>query len=127
MTAPQRLRLFVSALACALALISAGARPGLAKDAPKTKLTAKQAEQIAVKKYPGKLAGKTNLEHEDGKWQYEVLVQTGKKLLEIDVDANSGKINATEETTAAEEAREKAKAGKADKEDEKKEKEDGKK
>lgn len=99
------------------ALLGASLPAAHAKGKAKARLSARQAETAALKKYPaGKLAGKTNLEHEDGKWQYEVLVRDGAKLYEVDVDANTGAINGTEETTPAEEAKEKAAKAKGKKE-----------
>lgn len=106
-------------IAGALTLAVLGAAPSVtfAKSKPKTKLSAKQAEAVALKAHPkGKIAGKTDLETEDGKVQYEVVVREGKKLLEVNVDANSGKINSTEVTSAAEEAKEKSEKEKPAKE-----------
>ena len=75
--------------------------------APKVKVSLKKAETIAMKKYPGKLAGKTELENEEGKWQYAVMVRSGKTLREIMVNANTGKIDNVEVTTDDKEAKEK--------------------
>lgn len=72
------------------------------------KITAAQARAAALKKYPGKVEGKINLENEDGKWQYSVNVRSGKTLREVMVDANTGKIASVEVTTKAEEAKETA-------------------
>jgi hypothetical protein len=94
--------------------VPASANPGNAKP-PKTKITAKQAEQIALKKYPGKLTAKTELENEEGKWQFAVMVKSGKTLREVMVNANSGKIDNVEVTTKAKEAKEKADEAKAKK------------
>jgi uncharacterized membrane protein YkoI len=47
---------------------------------PHAKITANRAEKVAVAKYHGKVSGKTELENEDGKWQYAVMVKSGKKL-----------------------------------------------
>jgi hypothetical protein len=68
---------------------------------------AKHAEKVALAKYHGKLAGKTALEKEDGKWQYAVMVRSGGKLREVMVSAKTGRIASVEIVTAAEEAREK--------------------
>src|SRR5947207_1000417 len=51
-----------------------------AQKQPKVKFTASQANEIALKKYPGKVQGKTPLEKEEGKWQYGVMVRSGKTL-----------------------------------------------
>ena len=80
---------------------------------PAHKITAAQAQAAAVKKYPGTVVGKVELENEDGKWQYAVNVRSGKKLREIMVDAKSGKIASVEVTSPAEEAKEKAAEEKA--------------
>src|SRR5438132_13089858 len=73
---------------------------------PKAKITASQANQIAVKKFHGKVEGKTPLENEEGKWQYGVMVRTGKTLREVMVNAMTGKIDNVEVTTKAKEAAE---------------------
>jgi peptidase YpeB-like protein len=70
------------------------------------KITPEAAAKIALRKFPGKVKGTPHLEHEDGQWQYEVLVKTAKHLKEVNVNADSGKIGSVENTSAAEEARE---------------------
>jgi hypothetical protein len=78
------------------------------------KLTTAQAEAVAVKKFAGKVVGKTKLENEEGTWQYGVMVQSGKTLREVMVNAKTGKIDTVEVTNAATESREaKAEAAKA--------------
>jgi Tfp pilus assembly protein FimT len=78
------------------------------------KLTAAQANAVALKKFPGRIAGKTKLENEDGIWQYGVMVQSGKTLREIMVNAKTGKIDSVEKTSSAKERVEaKADAAKA--------------
>ena len=78
------------------------------------KFTGAQAAKVALAKYHGKLAKKPVLEKEDGMWQYEIIVQMGKVTKEVNVGADSGKINSVETVTAAEEAREaKAEKGKS--------------
>jgi uncharacterized membrane protein YkoI len=72
------------------------------------KISAAQANAVALKKYPGKIVGKTPLENEEGTWQYGVLVQSGKTLREVMVNANTGKIDSVEVTTKQKEAKEKA-------------------
>jgi len=78
------------------------------------KITADQARVVVLKKYPGKVVGKIALENEDGKMQYAVNVRSGKKLREVMVDANSGKIASVEVTTKAEEAKEAAAEARAE-------------
>lgn len=78
-----------------------------AKEAkPKVKISAAQATKIAKAKYPGKVTKKTVLENEDGKWQYAVMIRSGKVLREVQVDANTGAILDAEVTTEAKEAAE---------------------
>lgn len=102
-------------VAVSLVLCVAGASIAQSK-APKPKITADQANATALKKYHGKVVGKTKLENEEGKWQYGVLVQSGKTLREVMVNAKTGKIDSVEVTTAAKEkAEEKADAAKAKK------------
>ncbi len=92
-----------------IATAPADAQEGKAKAAaPKIKLTAKDANKIALKKFPGKVEGKTPLENEEGHWQYGVMVRSGKTLREVMVDANTGKIANVEVTTDKKEAKEKA-------------------
>jgi 2,3-bisphosphoglycerate-independent phosphoglycerate mutase len=112
----MRIRGSWAALAAAAALLAlAGSTPVMAqKTAPKTKITAARAGQIALRKYHGKIVGKIPLENEDGKWQYAVTVRSGKKLREVMVDGNTAKITSVETVTPAEEAREaKAETGRA--------------
>ncbi len=75
---------------------------------PHAKISARQAQKAALAKYPGKVVGKIELENEEGKWQYAVNIRSGKKLREVMVDANTGKIANVEVTTPKDEAKEKA-------------------
>lgn len=85
----------------------------VAHAAPTVKVTAAQATKTVLAKFHGKTTQKTVLENEDGKWQYAVMVRSGKVLREVMVDANTGKIADVEVTTAAKEvADEKAEKGK---------------
>ncbi len=77
------------------------------------KISAAQARKVALAKYPGKVVGKIELENEEGTWQYAVMIQSGKKLREVMVNAKTGKIDNVEVTTAAKEAKEKAEEEKA--------------
>lgn len=70
------------------------------------KITASQAQKVALARYKGTVVGKVLLENEDGKWQYSVNVRSGKTLREIMVDARSAKIASVEVTSAKEEAAE---------------------
>src|SRR5438552_688375 len=79
-----------------------------AEQAHKAKITSKQAEAVALKKYKGgKLAGKTVLEHEGKAWDYAVMVTVHGKMHEIMVNADSGKVDSEETVTAKEETAEK--------------------
>ena len=73
------------------------------------RITADQAKQIALSKVKGKVTKKPELEKEDGKLQWEVIVVNGKTMTEVNVDATTGKITSIEKVTAKEEAAEKAK------------------
>lgn len=105
------------AIAGMLPALLAAAVPGAgaikANARPKPKITAAQARQVALKKYPhARVDRKIPLENEDGKWEYAVNVhqRTRKGVVthEVMVGATSGKIASEEVTTPAEEAREKA-------------------
>ena len=90
---------------------AAGARP-------RPQITAAQARQIALKKYPhARVERRAPLENEEGKWQYAVTLRDGAgkaaRMHEVMVGAVSGKIEADETTTPREEAREKAAEKKA--------------
>ena len=94
--------LALAALFCALTL------PANARQTPKVKMTTAQAQAVALKKYPtGKVQGKTELENEDNKMQYAVMLKVGGKTHEVMVNANTGKIESEETVTAKEEAAEK--------------------
>lgn len=88
-----------------LTLALLGAAHAGAKTA--SKITPSQAKAAAVKKMHGK-ALSAKYEFEDGRWQYAVLVQKGKTLYEVAVNAKDGRVMDTEKTTIAEEAGEAA-------------------
>lgn len=75
---------------------------------PKAKITPAQAKASAIKKIPGR-ATAAKYEFEDGHWQYAVTVvdKTGQ-MWEAEVSSTTGKVTATEKTSAAEEATEAA-------------------
>lgn len=95
-------------LAVGLAVVGLGygSAAHAAPAAPTVKVTAEQATKTALAKFHGKATKKALLEHEDGRWQYSVMVLSGKVLREVAVDANSGKIVDVEVTTEAKEATE---------------------
>jgi len=77
-----------------------------------SRITAAQAKAAAVSRIPGKpLSAK--YEFEDGHWQYAVQVQQGRALYEVEVNAQTGLVTATERTTKAEEGAEAAVSHKA--------------
>ena len=73
---------------------------------PHVQYTASQASATALKKYPGHVVGKVNLEDEEGSWQYAVNVRSGRVLREVMVSALTGKIANVEVTSKSEEAKE---------------------
>jgi hypothetical protein len=77
----------------------------------KHRISPAAAAKIALAKYPGKLLKKPVLEHEDGAWQYEVLVRSHGKMKEINVNAASGHISSVENTSPKEEKREAGEKG----------------
>lgn len=85
-----------------LSLMLAGLSQAAANKAH-AKITAKQAESIVLKQYPGKIVEKTKLENEEGVWQYGVMVRSGKTLREVMVNAKTGKIDNVEVTTSSKE------------------------
>lgn len=58
---------------------------------PPAKLTKAQAERIALKAAPGKVA-EAEYEKENGAWRYSFDIRQGKRIHEIGVDPNTGKI-----------------------------------
>lgn len=105
----KRLLTFAIASAFAAAAISfARTAHVLVTPPPHSTISATTAEQTALNKFHGKLAGKTDLEHEDGKWEYSVMVQTGSTTREVMVDAQTGQIASVEVVTAKDEAAENA-------------------
>ena len=86
--------------------------PALAAQ-PKPKISVSQAEAAAVTKVPG-VAKSAKYEHEDGRWQYAVVVEAKKGgLYEVEVNSTTGKVLDMEKTSAAEEAGEAAADAKA--------------
>lgn len=89
----------------ALALLLVGLLPTAQaqQNHPKVRLTAAQANAIALKRFRGKVVGKTTLENDKGQWQYDVTVRSGKTLREIAVNAMTGKIDRTTTKSASRE------------------------
>lgn len=106
----RRLTLIVSALIvlCIAIVASAQTKSPAKHSNPNVSITAKQAEAIVLKKFPGKIVEKTQLEDEEGVWQYGVMVKSGSTQREVMVNAKTGKIDNIEVTTAAKETKEAA-------------------
>ncbi|MEO9131106.1 MAG: PepSY domain-containing protein [Sphingomonas sp.] len=76
----------------ALGIASLGlATTASAAPAPHAKLTMAQARAIALKIAPGKIAD-AEYEKEGGGWRYSFDIRQGKRIHEIGVDANSGRV-----------------------------------
>lgn len=103
-------RKLVPALLASLAVCSLTAAQAAP---PKAKISPAQAKAAALKKIPGK-ATAAKYEFEDGHWQYAVSVtDKSGQMYEAEVNATTGKVTATEKTSAAEEATEAAADAKA--------------
>ena len=95
----------LAALIGGLSLVGARAQDGKKIPAPSGKITPWQAIQIANKKVPGQ-AINANFEFDEGHWIYGVMIVSGKKIQEVEIDPNTGKIGDVEEITPAGEAKE---------------------
>lgn len=73
----------------AATMLLAGAATAATK--PPAKLTMAQARAIALKKAPGRVQD-AEYEKEGGGWRYSFDIRQGKRIHEIGVDANSGRI-----------------------------------
>ena len=74
-----------------------------------TKPSAKISPVDAMKLAEGKTGGKAKIatfEFEDGNWIYGVVVVKAHKLMEVEIDATSGKVGDVESFTADSEAKE---------------------
>ncbi|WFR63929.1 PepSY domain-containing protein [Paenibacillus amylolyticus] len=56
------------------------------------KLTASQASNIALKQVTGGKVTKVELDHDDGRYVYEVELRTAQGEADVDIDANTGKV-----------------------------------
>ena len=63
----------------------------VAAHAPAARLTMAQARAIALKAAPGKVVD-AEYEKEAGSWRYSFDIRQGKRIHEIGVNANTGKI-----------------------------------
>ena len=98
-----------------LAFALAGCAVNEPKLAARAKITRAQAEATALKKAPGGKVKEAELEEEHGKlvWSFDIARPGTRNITEVQVDAVTGKVVATEIETpkheAAEAAKEKAK------------------
>ena len=65
--------------------------PALAASAPTPRVSKAQAQAIALKAAPGKVA-KAEYEKEGGGWRWSFDIKQGNRIHEIGVDAMTGKI-----------------------------------
>ncbi len=99
------------ALALGLASVLGGAslvaraQDGKKQPEPAGKITPWAAIKIALAKVPGRPLN-ANFEFDEGHWVYGVMVVSGKKIQEVEIDPMTGKVNAVEEITPAGEAKE---------------------
>lgn len=56
------------------------------------KLTAYQASNIALKQVTGGKVTKVELDHDDGRYVYEIELRTAQGEADVDIDANTGKV-----------------------------------
>jgi len=75
----------------ALVAVTAISTGALAAQAPLAKLTMAQARAIALKRAPGKIAD-AEYEKEGGGWRYSFDIRQSRRIHEIGVDANTGRI-----------------------------------
>lgn len=85
------LKLKMLAASAVASLIVAGTAIAATPTAPPAKLSMAQARAIAVKLAPGKIT-KQEYEHEGKGWRYSFDIMQGKRIHEIGVDANTGRI-----------------------------------
>ena len=77
-------------IACAISLIMFAASPSFSAEPPK--LTAEQAQEIALKKIAGEVQ-KHEMESEDGKAVYVFEIKTSEsKVMEVNIDGNTGEV-----------------------------------
>ncbi|RYE94656.1 MAG: peptidase M4 [Oxalobacteraceae bacterium] len=74
-----------------LAALTATAAVANGPAKPTAKLSMAQARAIALKNAPGKVV-ESDYENEKGGWRYSFDIRQGRRIHEIGVDANSGRI-----------------------------------
>jgi uncharacterized membrane protein YkoI len=76
-----------------------------ARSAPTVKVTPVQAMSAAERKTGGK-AAMANFEFDEGHWIYAVIVAKNHKLMEVEVNSETGKVDDSEDATPEGEAKE---------------------
>jgi uncharacterized membrane protein YkoI len=72
-------------------------QPDAAEFKSKAKLSEADARKLALAKYPGEVVHVENDLEDDGEISYEYVIKTKDKYIEIEVDAESGKLAGYEE------------------------------
>lgn len=90
----------------AIILLLSMAAAASASPKPTPKLTKDEAQAIALKQVSGTVKS-GELEKEHGRWIYSFDIQAGKKVHEVNVDANTGAVVENTVASAAAEAKEK--------------------
>lgn len=79
---------------CIAAVAVAGVQMSLQETAAKPfvpKISEEEARAIALQQVEGEIID-LDLEKEHGTWRYAIDVKTGKKVMDIEIDANTGKV-----------------------------------
>ena len=87
------------------ASLVARAQDGKKQPEPAGKITPWAAIEIALAKVPGRPLN-ANFEFAEGHWVYGVMVVSGTKIKEVEIDPMSGKVGDVEDITPAGEAKE---------------------
>ncbi|MEA2337834.1 MAG: hypothetical protein QOE82_1841 [Thermoanaerobaculia bacterium] len=88
-------------------IVTCGAFAATAAKPPHTKITMAQARAVALKEAAGTVKSE-ELENEKGKWIYSFDIATSKtEIMEVNVDAMTGKVVDVQHENAAKEAAEK--------------------
>ncbi len=107
--------------------VHAGTKDKQAKLEAKAKISKADAEKIALAKVPNGTVKEAELEKEHGKliWSFDIATPGSADITEVQVNAKTGKVEAVENETPADQAKEKqadakAKKAKKDKDDDEK-------
>ncbi|MHB8483208.1 MAG: PepSY domain-containing protein [Nitrospiria bacterium] len=73
-----------------------------------TKITQAEAEKTALARVPGGIINSAELEKENGKliWSFDISMSTSGNIMEVQVDARTGKIVSTQTETPVDQAKE---------------------